>query len=111
MLLERAAPFGEKNRVIASLHFFLWTARFGVPLQFVFSPMLLFAIGIEDPFNVPVQCPHDTDARHHGRAVEFDDQEQGSDRSLPLLEILLILRKLHDVVGGIAQSHELAPTR
>ena len=59
----------------------------------------------------PVQCPHDTDARHHGRAVELDDEEQGFDRGLPLLEMLLGLRQFHDVVGGIAQSHELAPTR
>jgi hypothetical protein len=38
-----------------------------------------------------VQYPHDTDARHDGRAVEFHNQEQGFDRGLPLLEILLAL--------------------
>jgi hypothetical protein len=30
---------------------------------------------------------------------------------LPFLEILLGLRQFHDVVGGIAQSQQLAPTR
>jgi hypothetical protein len=34
-----------------------------------------------------------------------------SDRGLPLLDILFSLRQAGDVVGGIAQSHELAPTR
>jgi hypothetical protein len=29
------------------------------------------------------------DARHHGRAIELDDQEQGFYRSLPFIEILL----------------------
>jgi hypothetical protein len=30
---------------------------------------------------------------------------------LPFLEILLSLRLLHDVVGGIAQGQQLAPTQ
>jgi hypothetical protein len=30
---------------------------------------------------------------------------------LPFLEILLGLRQFHDVVGGIARSQQLAPTR
>ena len=30
---------------------------------------------------------------------------------LPFLEILVDLRQFHDVVGGIAQSQQLAPTR
>jgi hypothetical protein len=55
--------------------------------------------------------PHHTNARHHGRAAELDDQEQGFDRGLPRFKILFDLRKLHDVVGGIAQSHKLPPTR
>ena len=33
--------------------------------------------------------PHDADARHHGRAVELDYQEQGFNRGLPLVEQLL----------------------
>ncbi len=42
---------------------------------------------------------------------ELNDQQQGFYRGLPRIKILFGLRKLHDVVGGIAQSHELAPTR
>ena len=33
------------------------------------------------------------------------------DRGLPLIEILFGLRQAGDVVAGIAQSHDLAPTR
>ena len=73
--------------------------------------MRVFARRIEHPLDVAVQCPHDADAHHHGRPVELDDQEQGFDRGLPFLEILLSLRQFHDVVGGVAQSYQLAPTR
>jgi hypothetical protein len=73
--------------------------------------MRVFARCIEHPLDVAVQCPHDADAHHHSRPVELDDQEQGFDRGLPFLEILLSLRQFHDVVGGIAQSHQPAPTR
>jgi hypothetical protein len=38
-------------------------------------------------------------------------KSKGFDRGLPFLEILLSLRQFHDVVGGIAQSHQPAPTR
>jgi hypothetical protein len=54
--------------------------------------MPVFAIRIKHPFDVAVQCPHDADARHHGGPVEFNDQEQGFDRGLPLLEVVLSLR-------------------
>jgi|SRR5882724_130016 len=73
--------------------------------------MRVLARGIKLPSVAAVQCSHDADARHHCRAVEFDDQEQSFYRGLPFLEQLLGLGKLHDVVGGIAQSHDLAPTR
>jgi len=69
------------------------------------------ARGIKLPNVAAVQCPHDADARHHGRPVELDDQQHGFDRGLSLVEILFGLGKLHDVVGGMAQSHQLAPTR
>jgi hypothetical protein len=49
-------------------------------------------------------------ARHHGRAVELDDQEHGFDRGLPLLDILLGLGKFLDVVAGILEGDELATT-
>ncbi|HEY6676809.1 MAG TPA: hypothetical protein VIZ87_08470 [Terrimicrobium sp.] len=38
-----------------------------------------------------VQSSQDADARHHGRAIEFDYQEQRFDRGLPFLENLLAL--------------------
>jgi len=44
--------------------------------------MMILARGIKLPNVAAVQCPHDADARHHGRAVEFDDREQGFDRGL-----------------------------
>ncbi len=62
--------------------------------------MRVFAIGIEHPLHVPVQCPHDTDACKHGRPVVTDDQEQSFDRGLPLVELLIGLRKLRDVSAG-----------
>jgi len=48
------------------------------------------------------------DARHHGRAIEFDDQEQSFYRGLPLLEILLGRGKLLNIVGGVLEDNELA---
>jgi len=65
----------------------------------------------QTPNVAAVQCPHDADARHHGRAAKLDDQEQGFDRGLPLIKILFGLRQAGDVVAGIAQSHKLAPIR
>jgi hypothetical protein len=47
----------------------------------------------------------------HQWSAIFCGHDQRLDRGLPLLKILFGLRKLHDVVGGIAPSHELAPTR
>jgi hypothetical protein len=58
--------------------------------------------------DVPIERPQHADARHHGRAVELDDQQQSFDRGLPLLEILLSLRKLLGIVRGILEGNELA---
>ena len=55
-----------------------------------------------------VQCPHDADARHHGRAIELDDQEQGFDRGVPLLEMLLGLGKPPEIVRGVLEGDEVA---
>jgi hypothetical protein len=82
-----------------------------VPLEFPLSPMRVFARRTKRPFDVPVQRPHDDDARHHGRPIEIDDQEQGFYHGLPLIEILFGLRQAGDLVVGIAQSHKLTPTR
>jgi hypothetical protein len=35
--------------------------------------MWVFARRIEPALDVPVQRSHDADARHHGRAIMFDD--------------------------------------
>jgi hypothetical protein len=40
-------------------------------------PNVVFPRLVEHAFDVAVQRPHDTDARHHGRPVELDDQEAG----------------------------------
>jgi hypothetical protein len=46
--------------------------------------MRVFAVWIELPHDMTVQCVHDADPRKHGRAVMFDDQKHRFDRSLPL---------------------------
>jgi hypothetical protein len=48
-----------------------------VSLQFAFSPMSILAGWVERSFDVPVQYPHDTDAREHHWASERCDQDQG----------------------------------
>jgi len=70
--------------------------------------MGVFAVGIEHPFDVSVQRPHDADARHHRRAVKLDDQKQGFDRGLPLVEQLLGLGELLDLFRGVLQGNDLA---
>ena len=42
------------------------------------------------------------------RPIEIDDQEQGFDRGLPFLDILVGLRKLRDISAGVLESDELA---
>jgi len=68
------------------------------------------ARGIKRPNVAAVQCPHDADARHHGRAIELDDQEQGFDRGLPLIDVLLSFGKLLNIVRGVLEGDELATT-
>jgi hypothetical protein len=46
--------------------------------------MMLLARRIKHPFDVPVQCPHDTDARKHRRAAVCCDQDKRFHRGLPL---------------------------
>ena len=70
--------------------------------------MRVIARGIKLPNVAAVQRSHDTDARHHGRTVKIDDQEQGFYRGLPLLEILLGLGKLLDILGGVLDGDDLA---
>jgi len=70
--------------------------------------MFVLARRIEHPLDVPVESPQHADARHHGGPVELDDQEQGFDRGLPLLEQLFGLGKLLDIVRGVLEGDELA---
>jgi len=70
--------------------------------------MRVFPRSIKLPLDVSVQCSQQANTRHHGRAVEFDDQEQGFDRGLPLLEILLGLGKLLDIVPSVFEGNDLA---
>jgi hypothetical protein len=73
--------------------------------------MCVFAGGIKRPFDLPIERPQHADARVHQKVAALSGADQATDRGLPFLEILPGLGKFHDVVGGIAQSHELAPTR
>ena len=50
------------------------------------APMRVFPRSIKLPLDVSVQCSHDADARHHGGAAEFDNQEQRFYRGPPLIE-------------------------
>jgi hypothetical protein len=70
--------------------------------------MRILAIGIEHPLDVPVQGPHDADARKHRRPAERHHQDQGFHRCLPLSGRVLGFRELRDVIAGILQRDELA---
>src|SRR5258708_14749730 len=57
--------------------------------QLAASPMMIFAVWIENALDVPVQCPHDADARQHQpAATDLRGVDQVFDRGLPLLELL-----------------------
>ena len=75
------------------------------------SPMRMLSRCSEHPLDIPIESPQHTDARMHQKSAIFCGHDQRLDRGLPRLKILFGLGKLHDVVGGIAQSHQLAPTR
>ena len=70
--------------------------------------MRVFARRIKHALDVAVQCPQHADASHHGRAVEFDDQEQRFYRGLPLIEILLGIGELLDIFGSVFEGDDLA---
>jgi hypothetical protein len=69
--------------------------------------MRVFAIGIENALNMPVQSPHDADARHHGGSVILDDQEQRFDRGLLFRGLLFGLREPLDIFGGVLEGDKL----
>ena len=59
-------------------------------------------------FDVAVAQHPDTGMHHE---VRLGGVDQATDRGLPFLEVLLCLRQFLDVIGSIAQSQQLAPTR
>jgi hypothetical protein len=61
--------------------------------------MSILARGIKLANPVPVQRPHDTDARVHQEVAAFRGADQAGHRGLPFLEILLSLR-LGSTSGG-----------
>jgi hypothetical protein len=97
-------------RQIGSFGFLVGSPTLFLPLQFPLSPVRVFAIGIELPNDVTVQCPQDADARHHGRAVVLDDQEHRFNCGLPFRELLFGLGKLLDIFGGVLEGDKLAAT-
>ena len=72
--------------------------------------MGVFAIGIERPLDVAVQRHQHPDARMHQEVAAFGGADQAGHRGLLFLEVLLSLWKLHDVIGSIAQSHQIEAT-
>ena len=66
--------------------------------------MRILARGIKLPNVASVQCSQYANARHHGGPVELDDNEQGFDRGLPLIEQPLGLGKLPDIVRGVLEG-------
>jgi hypothetical protein len=77
-------------------------------LSFRFPQCLSLRSALNTRSTCRFNAPQHADARHHGRAVELDNQQQGFYRGLPLLEILLGLRELLDVFGGVLEGDELA---
>ena len=71
-----------------------------VPLELPFSPMGIFALGIEQPLDMTVQRFHDTDARHHRRAAARY-QHQDLDCRLPFGQVGFLFGQAGDVVGGV----------
>ncbi len=75
------------------------------------SPMRMLSRCSKHPLDVPIDSPHHADARVHEQVAAFGGADQATDRCLPFLDILLSLRQACDVVAGVAQTHQLAPTR
>ena len=84
---------------------------FSIRLRFVLPPMSILARWIEHPLDVPVQCPHNTDAREHRWAAERRHQDQGFHRGLPFRRFVFCLWQLGDVGAGVLQRDERSPVR
>lgn len=73
--------------------------------------MMTFAVGVEIPNVVPIERPHDADAREHGRAAKLRDQEQRFHCGLPRRGVVFGLGQLGDELGRIPERNELATAR
>jgi hypothetical protein len=72
--------------------------------------MLVLPRRVERAFDMAVQRPHDTDARKHRWPSQFHDQHQTFDRGLPLVELLVGLRKYGDIIACVFEGDDLAPS-
>ena len=73
--------------------------------------MMIFAIGIEHPFDVTVQRPHDADPGQHRGAAGLCNEDQRLHGGLPFGRRVFGFRQLRDVAGGILQGDERASPR
>jgi len=78
-----------------------------IPRQLAASPMLVFPRRVEHAFDVAVQRSHHTYPRKHGWPSQFHDQQQTFDCDLPLIELLVGLRKLGDVSASVFEGDEI----
>jgi hypothetical protein len=72
--------------------------------------MGIFALGIEHPLDMTVQCLHEPDPRHHHRTASRY-QQQDLDRRLPCRQVGFRFRQLRDVVGRVFECDKLATVR
>jgi hypothetical protein len=80
-----------------------------LPLEFLPTPMRIFAVRIEHALNVTVQRPHDTNPRHHRRAAMLDHQHQRLNAGLAFREGRFPFRQAGDVVTCIPQRDQRLP--
>ncbi len=71
-----------------------------VPLQLSLAPMRLFAIGI-DSLHAVVHSPQHPDSRVKQWGSTFRSHDQCLYGGLPVWQLLLSLRQLLDVLGGV----------
>ena len=77
-----------------------YTTSLLIPRELSASPMLLFARWAEHALDVPIDRPHDADAREHRRAAERRHQDQSFHGCLPFRSLVNGVRKLGDVIAG-----------
>jgi hypothetical protein len=82
-----------------------------IPCQLPPSPMVIFSVGIECSFDVPVKRPHDANPGEHRWAAKFNDQEQRFHRGLPWRGVVFGLGQLGDVAPGVFEGEELPSAR